>query len=200
MDYKLDGKSGKEDHTINKETKGQAASPEAKLIPISKDPKFEVSLHKAVKPTPEEKQDSGKKEQKSENKTGESFTNSVQQGEEAIEAMISTFAKLVEINTDFTSQLISVLQGPPEEYVRKGLDLTRKNFDASIMLAANNTKELSAWFDNHVEQTVAFHKNLTDSFRIQSETMMKMQNKGFEQLTEWASDWWSLSENDTTKS
>jgi hypothetical protein len=200
MNYNHDGKSEKENLTPKKETKEQATSSEARQISDAKMPKFESLIHKTPESSSVQKTDSGRKELKSENKTSESFMNSIKQGEEAIGAMVSSFTKLIEINNQFNSQLLSAFQDSKEEDPRKLLYLTSADFEACRCLAANNTKELSAWYDKHTSQAIAFHKSLADSLRIQSETILKMQSKGFEHLTDWAFDWWKTTEKETNKS
>jgi hypothetical protein len=118
------------------------------------------------------------------------FGKSVELAEDALDSIINSYTRQMELNVDFNTQLVDAIKESKSENHEKVLTLIHDNFEASRQLTINNTKEILEFYNKHTNLAVNFNKKFGKNIEVQLDSMFAIQNKGLNKFTDWASDWW----------
>ena len=129
-------------------------------------------------------------------KLQDTFGKSVKISEEALDSIINSYTRQMEYNINFNTKLMDAINESTTASPEKILNLIQKNFEASGQLTINNTKELLDFYNKHTNLIVDFNQKFGDNINAQIESFFKMQNKGMNKFTEWASEWWKQTEKE----
>ena len=124
-----------------------------------------------------------------------SFGNSVKLAEDALENIINSYTRQMEMNVDFNTKLVDAINESNHENHEKVLGLIHENFEASRQLTINNTKEILDFYNKHTNLAVNFNQKFSENINAQLESLFNIQSKGLHRFTEWAADWWKHPEN-----
>ncbi|MGB3948354.1 MAG: hypothetical protein WBM13_10230 [Bacteroidia bacterium] len=128
------------------------------------------------------------------------FGKSVELAEDALDSIINSYTRQMELNVDFNTKLVDAIKESgytPENY-EKVLKLINENFEQSYKLTLNNTQEILDFYNKHTNLAVNFNKKFGESINTQIETLFNIQQKGLNKFTTWASDWWKQEDKKTT--
>jgi hypothetical protein len=124
------------------------------------------------------------------------FGKSVELAEDALDSIINSYTRQMELNVDFNTKLVDAIKESNSENPEKVLNLIHENFEASRELTINNTKEILEFYNKHTNLAVNFNQKFGENINAQIESLFKIQSKGLNKFTEWASDWWKQSEKE----
>ena len=119
-----------------------------------------------------------------------SFGKSVELAEDALDSIINSYTRQMEMNVDFNTKLVDAIKESGNSNNEKLLDLIHENFEASRQLTISNTKETLDFYNKHTNLAVNFNEKFGDSINAQMEALYDIQNKGLNKFTHWASEWW----------
>ena len=119
-----------------------------------------------------------------------SFGKSVELAEDALDSIINSYTRQMEMNVDFNTKLVDAIKESGNNNNEKLLDLIHENFEASRQLTISNTKETLDFYNKHTNLAVNFNEKFGDTINAQIETLFDIQNKGLNRFTHWASEWW----------
>jgi hypothetical protein len=120
----------------------------------------------------------------------ETFGKSIELAEDALDGIINSYTKQMEMNVDFNTKLVDAIKEAKTEHPEKVLDLIRENFEASQKLTDENTKEILDFYNKHTNLAVNFNEKFGENINSQMESLFKLQGKNMEKFASWASDWW----------
>ncbi len=120
----------------------------------------------------------------------EAFGKSVELAEDALDSIINSYTRQMEMNVDFNTKLVDALKESKTEHPEKVLELIRENFEASHKLTTENTKEILDFYNKHTNLAVNFNQKFGENINSQIESLFKIQGKGLEKFAGWASEWW----------
>lgn len=120
----------------------------------------------------------------------DAFGKSVALTEDALDGIINSYTKQMEMNVDYSTQLIDTIKDSKTENPEKVLDLIQKNFEDSHQMALNNTKEMLDFYSKHTNLAVNFNAKFGEVINSQIESLFKIHGRGVNRLTDWASEWW----------
>ncbi len=123
------------------------------------------------------------------------FGKSVELAEDALDSIINSYTRQMEMNVDFNTKLVDALKESNSTHPEKVLDLIRENFEASHELTIRNTKEILDFYNKHTNLAVNFNQKFGESINAQIESLFNLQNKGLNKFTNWASEWWKQEDN-----
>lgn len=127
----------------------------------------------------------------------DTFLKSVELSENAIDGIVNTYIKQVEWNIDLNTKLIDALSENYGQNPEKVLNLIYENFEASRQLTINNTKEIIDFYNKHTKLAVNFNKKFAENVTTQVEVLSRIQTKGLNQFSDWATEWWKETEKET---
>jgi len=120
-----------------------------------------------------------------------SFGKSMEFAADALESIIQSYTRQMEMNVDFNTKLVDSIHesnlGSPD----KMLELIQENFETSRKMVLANTREMLKFYSKHTNLAVTFSEDFGSTVHTQIESMVQLQNKGLYEFKEWASDWWS---------
>ena len=119
-----------------------------------------------------------------------SFKKSVELAEDALDSIINSYVRQMEMNVDFNTKLVDAIKESSNDRSEKLLDLIHENFEASHQLSVRNTKEILDFYNKHTNLAVNFNEKFGDSINTQIDSLYTIQNKGLNKFTTWASEWW----------
>ena len=122
------------------------------------------------------------------------FGKSVELAEDALDSIINSYTRQMEMNIDFNTKLVDLIKETSNNHPEKLLELIHENFEASHQLTINNTKEILGFYNKHTSLAVSFNQKFGDSVETQIESLYKMQNKSLDKFTNWAAEWWKSEE------
>ena len=125
------------------------------------------------------------------------FGKSVELAEDALDSIINSYTRQMEMNVDFNTKLVDAVKEADAKTPEKVLNLIHENFEASRQLTINNTKEILEFYNKHTNLAVNFNQKFGESINAQMESMFKIQSTGLNRFTDWASDWWKQAEKTT---
>ena len=125
-----------------------------------------------------------------------SFGKSVELAENALDSIINSYTRQMELNVDFNTKLVDVIKESGSKHPDRLLELIHENFEASRQLTINNTKEILDFYNKHTNLAVNFNQKFGDSINAQIEALFNIQNKGLNKFTNWASEWWKQEEKE----
>ena len=120
----------------------------------------------------------------------DTFGKSVELAEDALDSIINSYTRQMEMNVDFNTKLVDAIKESKSEHPEKVLELIHQNFEASHQLTLNNTKEILDFYNKHTNLAVNFNEKFGDSINSQIESLYKIQGRGLNRFTDWASEWW----------
>ena len=118
------------------------------------------------------------------------FGKSVELAEDALDSIINSYTRQMEMNVDFNTKLVDALKESNSTHPEKVLELIHENFEASHELTIRNTKEILDFYNKHTNLAVNFNQKFGESINAQIESLFNLQNKGLNKFTNWASEWW----------
>ena len=118
------------------------------------------------------------------------FGKSVELAEDALDSIINSYTRQMELNVDFNTKLVDAIKESENKNPEKVLNLIHENYEASRELTIKNTKEILDFYNKHTNLAVNFNEKFGENIRTQIELLFKIQGKGLNKFTEWASDWW----------
>lgn len=124
------------------------------------------------------------------------FGKSVELAEDALDSIINSYTRQMEFNVDFNTKLVDAIKESDNKNHEKVLNLIHENYEASRQLTIKNTKEILNFYNKHTNLAVNFNEKFGENIRTQIELLFKIQSKGFNKFTEWASDWWKENEKE----
>src|ERR1017187_3833788 len=125
------------------------------------------------------------------------FGKSVELAEDALDSIINAYTRQMEMNVDFNTKLVDAIKESNTENPEKVLNLIHENFEASRQLTIRNTKEILDFYNKHSNLAVNFNQKFGENINAQIDSLFKIQSKGLNKFTEWASDWWKKTESET---
>ena len=118
------------------------------------------------------------------------FGKSVELAEDALDSIINSYTRQMELNVDFNTKLVDAVKESGNAHPEKLLVLIHENFEASHQLTIDNTKEILDFYNKHTNLAVNFNQKFGESINAQIESLFSIQNKGLNKFTNWASEWW----------
>ena len=118
------------------------------------------------------------------------FGKSVELAEDALDSIINSYTRQMELNVDFNTKLVDAIKESNSENPEKELTLIHDNFEATRQLTINNTKEILDFYNKHTNLALNFNEKFGENIKSQLDSMFAIQNKGLNKFTDWASDWW----------
>ena len=125
-----------------------------------------------------------------------SFKKSVELAEDALDSIINSYTRQMEMNVDFNTKLVDAIKESDNKQPEKVLKLIHENFEASHQLTIRNTKEILDFYNKHTNLAVNFNEKFGESINAHIESLFNIQNKGLNKFTNWASDWWKQENKD----
>jgi ribosomal protein S17E len=125
------------------------------------------------------------------------FGKSVELAEDALDSIINSYTRQMEMNVDFNTKLVDAVKEADARTPEKVLNLIHENFEASRQLTINNTREILGFYNKHTNLAVNFNQKFGESINAQMESMFKIQSTGLNRFTDWASEWWKQAEKTT---
>jgi uncharacterized protein YpuA (DUF1002 family) len=125
-----------------------------------------------------------------------SFGKSVELAENALDSIINSYTRQMEMNIDFNTKLVDAIKESSNNHSEKLLELIHENFEASHQLTVRNTKEILDFYNKHTNLAVNFNQKFGDSINAQIESLFNIQSKGLNKFTGWASEWWKQTEKE----
>ena len=125
------------------------------------------------------------------------FGKSVELAENALDSIINSYTRQMELNVDFNTKLVDAVKEADAKTPEKVLNLIHENFEASRQLTVKNTKEILEFYNKHTNLAVNFNQKFGESINTQIESLFQIQSKGLSKFTDWASDWWKQTEQTT---
>src|ERR1019366_398074 len=123
------------------------------------------------------------------------FGKSVELAEDALDSIINSYTRQMELNVDFNTKLVDAVKESDSKNPEKVLNLINDNFEATRQLTTKNTKEILEFYNKHTNLAVNFNQKFGESINAQMESMFKIQGTGLTRFTDWASEWWKQAEN-----
>ncbi len=127
------------------------------------------------------------------------FGKSVELAEDALDSIINSYTRQMEMNVDFNTKLVDAIKESKIDHPEKVLQLIHENFEASHQLQIRNTKEILDFYNKHTNLAVNFNQKFGESINTQIESLFSLQNKGLNKFTSWASEWWKQEETSKAK-
>ena len=124
------------------------------------------------------------------------FGKSVELAEDALDSIINSYTRQMEMNVDFNTKLVDALKSN-STHPEKVLELIHENFEASYQLTISNTKEILDFYNKHTSLAINFNQKFGESINAQIESLFNLQNKGLNKFTAWASEWWKQEDKET---
>lgn len=121
------------------------------------------------------------------------FVKSLELAEETFDAIINSYTRQIENIVEFNTQLIEAVKESNPKNADTFLELINENFERSQELNKRNTKEILDFYNKHANLALNFNKTFSDNVNAQVEIMVQIQSKGFDQFSDWTSEWWKQS-------
>ena len=127
------------------------------------------------------------------------FKKSVELAEGALDSIINSYSRQMEMNVDFNTKLADAIKEPGIETPEKILKLIHENFEAARQLTLCNTKEILEFYNKHTNLAVNFNLKFGENINDQIESLFKIRSRSLNNYTDWASDWWNHNEKAASK-
>ncbi len=118
------------------------------------------------------------------------FGKSVELAEDALDSIINAYTRQMELNVDFNTKLVDAVKASNTKNPEGLLNLIHENYEASRQLTIKNTKEILDFYNKHTNLAVNFNEKFGENIQTQLEVLFKIQSKGLNKFTGWASEWW----------
>mgnify|MGYP001598512433 CR=1 FL=1 len=120
----------------------------------------------------------------------QTFGKSVELAEGALDSIIDSYTRQMELNVDFNTKLVDAVKDSSTQNPEKILSLIHENFEASHQLTINNTKEILDFYNKHTNLALNFNEKFGETIKTQLESMFTIQSRGLDRFTDWANEWW----------
>jgi hypothetical protein len=124
------------------------------------------------------------------------FGKSVELAEDALDNIINSYTRQMELNVDFNTKLVDAIKTPDNKTPEKVLSLIQQNFEASRQLNIKNTKEILDAYNKHANLAINFNQKFGENINAQIDSLLHVQEKGLNKFTEWATEWWKQGEKE----
>lgn len=118
------------------------------------------------------------------------FVKSLELAEDTFDAIINSYTRQMELTVDFNTRFVEAVKESNPRNADTFLELIHENFERSRELTITNTKEILEFYNRHTNLALNFNKTFADNVNSQIGAMLRIQSKGFEKFTDWASEWW----------
>jgi len=118
------------------------------------------------------------------------FSKSVELAEDALDSIINSYTKQMEMNVDFNTKLVDAINESKGSNPEKVLELILENFESARQLTINNTKEILDFYNKHTNLAVNFNQKFGENVKNQIGSLSGLQSKSLNKFTSWASEWW----------
>ncbi len=118
------------------------------------------------------------------------FGKSVELAEDALDSIISSFIRQMELNVDTNVKLADAVKESNSAAPEKIFNVIKENFEATRKLTINNTKELLESYNKHANLAVNFNQKFGESINAHVASLVKIQHTGLNKFNEWATEWW----------
>ena len=122
------------------------------------------------------------------------FRKSVELAEDALDSIINSYSRQMEMNVDFNTKLIDIVKDTNSSTPEKLLNLIKENFEASRKLSVKNTQEIVDAYNKHTNLAVNFNQKIGENINTHIEYLFSLQSKGMNRFSELASEWWKQTE------
>ena len=119
-----------------------------------------------------------------------SFGQSIDLAGAALDSIINSYIRQMELNVDFNTRLVDAVNESKNENSEKVLSLIHDNFETSRELTISNAKEIFDFYTKHTNLAVNFNEKFGENITVQLEFLYTAQSKELNKFTEWASEWW----------
>ena len=120
----------------------------------------------------------------------QTFGKSVELAEGALDSIIDSYTRQMELNVDFNTKLVDAVKDSSTQNPEKILALIHENFEASHQLTISNTKEILDFYNKHTNLALNFNEKFGETIKTQIESMFTIQSRGLDRFTGWATEWW----------
>jgi len=124
------------------------------------------------------------------------FVSSMDVSDEVIDAIIeshmqrtSHIAENHKKNLEALSKAYAIDQMDYEGFLK----LFEKSFEESIEDSKQDMKKIVDVYNKHLNLAVNFNKNFSKNINSQVDAIVKLQNKGMQAYSDWATNWWDKS-------
>ena len=118
------------------------------------------------------------------------FGKSVELAEDALDSIINSYMRQMEMNIDFNTKLVDVIKESENGHPEKVLKLIHENFENAYELSVKNTKDILNFYNKNTNLAINFNQKFGESINTQIESLFNLQNKGMNKFAGWASEWW----------
>lgn len=118
------------------------------------------------------------------------FGKSVELAEEALDSIINSYTKQLQMNVDFNTKLVEMIKESKNGSPEKTLEFILENFEATRQLTINSTKEIFNFYNQHTNLSMDFNQQLGKNITTQIESFSGLQNNSMNKFTAYASEWW----------
>jgi alanyl-tRNA synthetase len=124
-----------------------------------------------------------------------SLGKEVKLSEEVIDSIIDSHTKGIDLNIDFTSRFMDILNNEDlqsEEGINKLVELVKENFSKTSELSMNYLEKIVSVYNQQLNLTLNFNKNFADTMNSQIASMFKLQKKSIDTFfaTNMITEWW----------
>ena len=119
-----------------------------------------------------------------------SFGKSIQLSEGSLDSIINSYTRHMEMNADFNTKLVDVINDSSIGNSEKVLELILENFEASRQLTIENTKEILNFYNKHTNLAIDLNHKFGENIKTQIETFSGKQDKSLNKFTNLAVEWW----------
>ncbi len=118
------------------------------------------------------------------------FEKSVELAEDALDSIINSYTRQMEMNVDFNTKLVDIIKESNIDNPEKILNLIHENFETSHQMTIDNTKDILNFYNKHTNLALNFSQKFGENINAQIESLFSIQSKGLGRFTGWASEWW----------
>jgi len=118
------------------------------------------------------------------------FRKSVELAEEALDSILNSYSRQIELNIDSNTKLIDAIKESGAKNPEKVWNTILENFEASRQLTTKSTKEILEFYNKHTNLAVNFNQQFGSTINAQIDSLFKIQSSGLNTFNEWSSEWW----------
>jgi len=118
-----------------------------------------------------------------------SFGKSVELAEDALDSIINSYTRQMEMSSDFNTRLIDAIKESQSSNPEKLMNLIFENFEAARQLTIDNTKEILGYYNKHTNLAVDFNNKFGENVQSQIGSFQNLQTKSLTKFTNMAVEW-----------
>lgn len=132
------------------------------------------------------------------------FGKSIKLAEDAIDSVIDSHTKRIELSIDFTTKFMEIMKSgdlSTAEGKDVMVDLVRENFEQSAELSMHNMEKIISVYDDHLNHALNFNTKFADTINSQIFSMFKLQKKNIDGFfnMDMMTKWWKNIEEEKVK-